>query len=438
MYDSNPTYGMFLMMAIQFRPRRRQLSLIATLGVLSALASCETQSGAALQVSFAPGSIDHLEFFFANGNATSTNELRAIPQLAPANKPLVLLRDYAANDSVTISASDSSFVYFVPSSATPKGNKVIVVGYLKGEPVSFDRETIVVADSRVNEYALALASPADNQGLADFGREKYQCIAVKTDRSVDAVTRTDDIDCDGIKTSDDTSPMNMTCDIDVLDRKASDVESCDGRDTGGDCIRFDDRVDKFCAQTDIDGDYCRLGSSFACDDSSPSAARESECDGVAPESAEPANAGAAICVDPSQCTRPVAPGFDLTELPATIVCEVQFKPGDTKSCTKITLPAALTGQPCQDADYIAGIATTMKFQTNADANSCTYIGEVLTHDANQTSALVWVTLAVANKPGVRRINIVQLKYKEVPVCTLAPPCSVIPTGAFPTLRNTCD
>ena len=417
------------MMITHLHGRPRQLSLIATLGLLGMLASCETQSGAALQVSFAPGSIDHLEFFFAK--ATSPSELHAISQLAPA-KPSVLLRDYAANDSVTVTASDSSFVYFVPSSATPKGNQVIVVGYLKGEPKSFYRETIVVSDSRVNEYALELASPAANEGLADFGRELYQCVAVKTGNAVDAVTRADDIDCDGAKTS-----AEPTCDIDVLDRRATDVESCDGRDSGGDCVRLN-RVNKFCAQTEIDEGFCRLGSSFGCDDSSPAAVGESTCDGVAPKSADPAHAGDAICLDPSLCMRPVAPGFDLTEVPATIACPVFFKSGDTTSCTKFTLAAALTGQPCGDADYIAGSATTLKLQTNGTAGGCTYIGEVLTHDASQRSALVGLTLPVANRPGVRRITIVELLYTEVSVCPVVPPCRAIPINALAVLRNTCD
>jgi hypothetical protein len=419
------------MMVTQLRGRLRQLSLIVTLGLLGTLASCETQSGAALQVSFAPGSIDHLEFFFAN--ATSPSELHAIPQLAPTVKPTVFLRDYAANDSVTPTAGDDSFVYFVPSSATPKGNQVIVVGYLAGKPVSFDRETIVVSDSRVNEYALALARPAADNVLADFGRDPYQCIAVNTGTTVDAVTRVDDIDCDGAKTSAEPS-----CDIDVLDLKASAVESCDGRDSGGDCVRLDYRVDKFCAQTDIDGSYCRLGSSFACADSSPAAVRESACDGVAPRSAEPANAGAAICLEPALCARPGGPGLVVTDLVPTLECRVTFRPGETKSCTKFKLSAAFTAGRCAAADYIVSDSTSLKLQTNAVASGCFYQGEVLTHVTGQSTALVGITLPVDARPDVRRLTVVKLIYDESGICGIEHLCTPPFAGPGVALRDNCE
>lgn len=425
------------MKASQRHHRRVAVVGFTALGVLSALSGCETQSGAAIQVSFAPGSVDHLEFFFAQRGDEPMQRLRAIPQLAPTLKPEVLLRDYAANDSVTVTASDSSYVYFVPSSAAPKGDKVIVVGYLAGKPVSFDRETIVVSNAQVNEYVLELASPGATDGLADFGRDLYQCLAVKSGNEVDAVTRADDLDCDGIRTEIDKTATNATCDIDVLDRLASDPESCDGRDSGGDCVRFENQIDKPCAQRDAVGRFCRLGTSYACDDTSPDVAVGAVCDGVAPRSNEPNNMGSKICVDPLLCGNPNGPGIDLAQLVPAMECEVRFKPGDTKSCTKFSMVAIDANSLCPDADFIITSATTLKLQTRSSVGACAYEGEILDRVGN--GDLVAVTLPVASRTNVRRLTMVRLKYLEDSNCLPeVQPCTAIAIGDVPQLANTCE
>ncbi|MBP9087709.1 MAG: hypothetical protein KBG15_16420 [Kofleriaceae bacterium] len=417
---------------------RGRLSCIAAAtfglsGLLGLLGSCQPQAGAALDVSFAPGSIDHIEFFFAKPSTDPAIQLRAIPQLALLIKPSVMLRDYARNDSVTVTANDSSYVYFVPSSAVPKGDQVIVVGYLAGKPVSIDRETVVVSDSRVNEYALTLASPGDGNGLADFGRELYQCAAVKIGNEVVAITRTDDIDCDGAKTVNEA-----TCDVDVLDRLATAVESCDGRDSGGDCLRFANKVAALCAQTDLVGEYCRLGSSYMCDDSSPTATRDSACDGVAPRSTGPLSVGGTLCIDPTLCARPDGPGLDLATLAPEMECTVAFKPGDVKSCTKFTMPAAPVGGMCPDADVIVATGIELKLQTRTDSTDCRYDGEVLNH-TDPSGAMVAITLPVVNRPGVRRVTMVRLNYQVTTACPSGEMlCTAIPSSALGLLRNTCE
>ncbi len=394
-------------------------NIACVLPLAATLVGCETQAGAALDVSFAPGSIDHLEFFFAKASADPSNKINPIPQLEPVGQltifPSVLLRDYAANDSVIVTANDSSYVYFVPSSATPKGDQLIVVGYLAGRPVSFDRETIVISSSRVNEYALTLHSPGADGGLADFGREPYQCIAVKTGNAADAVTRADDIDCDGNKTKDE-----LTCDREVWDHTAPAVEACDGLDSGGDCLRAPSQVAGLCAEYVAAQAYCRLGGSYACDDSSPAVAIPS-CDGAAPTSADPTNARAPICLNPTLCGGLTSSVLTVADLVPTLVCKVQFQPGEVESCSKFIMLAPTYPDGCPAADYLKSPDLDLRIDAKPQGMNCEYTGRVLRRTVGPLTNLVAVTLPVGNVPptplSVRRLTTVRLEYEETLSCT---------------------